>query len=194
MKARNLLIAWFAAISVCNVLAEDKEIDIPATVRMPRIDISDRTHKTELIPNKNCNNPTWYKDNKKFYLYSSSAPLTADKWTDFSLEFTPMEDGNLLLVLQGQYWKPKDVASTYPVYVLFSALEVTGAELRNSDFSQLSNSGMPMFWSCKRGVRVLKEDDNNKIRVAYRMSISQSIKVTKGQKVTISTKVKYAEQ
>jgi hypothetical protein len=195
MKARNLLIVGLTAISVCKVLAEEKEIDIPATARVARIDISNRAHKIELTPNKNCNNPSWCRDNKMFNLYSYSEPLTTDKWTDFSLEFTPMEDGDLLLVVQGQYWKLKDAASTYPVYVLFSALEVTGAELKNSNFSQLSNRDMPISWSCKGDVKVLKEGDGNKIRVAYRRAlISQSIKVTKGQKVTISTKVKYAKQ
>ena len=194
MRTRTIVTALFATGIAFSAFAADKPVkEIPKSARKARID-ADSKSKFVLKPVKNIHIAGWMKGLKSSYLYSTSKSLTTDKWEDYVVEFTPQADGNVYLIFRGTWWKPKGDKKNTPVFVIFDDIKITGAELKNPDFSKLDKKGKPAGWYFKG--EIVKDDTatgKSAAKIGTYKNATQMIKVKKGQKVTISTKVKYAK-
>ena len=192
MKTRTVMTSVLAAGIAFTAFAADKVIKvIPEKVRKARIDVSDPTNKNVLKPGKSMRVSGWLKDRKNYNLFSSSRPLTTDKWVDYVVDFTPQQDGEVVVKLCGLWWRAKGNKSSTPIYVLYDDVEITGAELKNPGFEELDAKGKPAHWWTRGKIVKDARTGKNAIKVSIGTNASQRIKVKKGQKVTIKAKVKY---
>ena len=155
--------------------------------------MADKANTLVLKPGKNMRVAGWMKEKKNYNLYSASKPLTVDKWSDFVVEFTPQADGDVVVYLRGLWWRAKGNKKSTPIYVLFDDVEIIGADLKNTGFEDVDAKGKLKSWSTRGKIVNDAKTGKNAIKVSTGNSATQKIKVKKGQKVTISAKVKYAK-
>jgi hypothetical protein len=171
---------------------------------MARIDVS-CTDKTQVITQvkTTCrhSNMSWLKATpNKGHVFQ--APVT-DEWTPMSFTITPEADGTWRIGLKGEYRRDKATKKMVPVDIYFDNLEISGAKLTNPSFEKVSEkTGGPVGWSTaksftKEGRHVLDpagaKDGERYVKVWHNKSIRKSLKVTKGQPVTITAYVKKAK-
>jgi hypothetical protein len=195
MRTRTVITSLIVAGIAFSAFAAEKIIkEIPASARKARIDAMAKNGKFVLKPAKSMRVAGWMKGLKSHYVYSESKPLTVDKWEDYVVEFTPQADGVVSVIFRGLWWRAKGNKKHTPIFVLFDDIKITGAELKNPDFAKLDKKGKPADWNFKG--KIVKDDTATGKTAAkigtYKMA-TQAIKVKKGQKVTIKTKVKYAK-
>jgi hypothetical protein len=170
----------------------------PAT--KARIDFDGRgvaiTPEKTAMEGVKASNASWIKDAQKraSYISSQGSVLSTDTWSDYKVVFTPAGDGTVVINLMSNYYFVKNEAGKnqiMPRWVLWDNVSVEGAELVNGDF-EIEAGGKPKGWSVSSD-NYIKQDDGKCIKAWHNSRASQKIQVTKGQKVTITAKVKAFE-
>jgi hypothetical protein len=166
-----------------------------------RIDINGARESINLTPEAKSSgcileNPGWIKDadKKRRYLHFSSPELDSD-WQEVEFSFTPDKDGTATLMILGQWYNEKAGAKSFNVF--FKKVEiVTGASLKNGDFSEKDKSGYPTGWkvSGKSPVPLpIEQGGATLVKLQFNTRLSQDIQVKAGQPITIKATVKLAD-
>jgi len=183
------------AAKVDDKSAPAANIPIPESAYRARIDVDGMPGKIAMKPVKNCNEADWMKDDKIYRMTSDSGPLKDTEWKAFEISFTPEKDGNVSLVLMGQYFVKPGEKAISPTWVLFDDVKVTGTELKNGNFSELDDKGKPKLWGGSGELVDVKNPDSGKaIRVWHNQGATQLLAVKAGQTVTVTAKVQKAKQ
>ena len=161
-----------------------------------RIDVqADRKATSSTMePGEGATVPAWAK--KWNRLVAPFGVARADRWTRCQFEFVPLADAVVALQLLGtQARNPKLLTWTY-----YDDFRVEGAELVNGDFEAVGAEGKPPGWNCvfdqnwqatpssKAGVvenEALAASGKRMARACCEHRVIQSIKITKGRKVTV---------
>ncbi|MBN8218101.1 MAG: hypothetical protein J0L75_15780 [Spirochaetes bacterium] len=141
-------------------------------------------------------NHGWDKVNGKYRLYSE-LPLASNAWKQVGIKFTPVSNGEITLILQGKWQQADDKKTLLILPVYYDQVEIQGAVLKNADFEELDEKGMPKHWSppAPKGnagdFRVVKDKTKVKSGAAsvycwQEQRLSQTISVKAGTPVTIT--------
>jgi hypothetical protein len=195
MKRLKFLAAALAAAITAGQLAAENGNAVPDSAFRARIDVDGLSGKTAMKPVKNCGESGWMGEDKIFRMTSDSGPLKDTEWKNFEISFTPEDDGNVSLCLMGQCFTKQGEKTGSPVWVLFTDVKISGAELKNGSFSELEDTGAPKFWGGGGNLVDIKDPAPGKaIRVWHDRNVCQQIAVKAGQTVTVTAKVQKAQQ
>jgi hypothetical protein len=167
-----------------------------------RIDIRGEKSKVELKPGEASKglkviNPGWAKENKKYALMIFSASKLTDKWQKFSFSFTPQNDGEVKIHFKGEYHKPKGAEKNIALWTAYDNITVAGTEAKNSDFEFVNQKDLFDGWGGNPANMVTGMEDaqsgKNYIIVWHNSPVYQTLKLKKGEKVTITFYAKTSE-
>jgi parallel beta-helix repeat protein len=160
-----------------------------------RIDIDSRKKPVRMLPGKGCTVATWAKP-IGCYLSASTSTLKDPKWQEMTFSFTPQEDGVVTMKLMGSGVRTPDGKGFIPVWTYADDLRVEGAELVNGGFEAPGAKGCPNGWRFE-GPKALWVHDPKLaaegeycVKTWHNGRFSQDLKLTKGQTVTVSLKVR----
>jgi hypothetical protein len=132
-------------------------------------------------------NPGWVKDElKKSQSLTVDISAPTDEWKQITISFTPEENGFGSLQLKGQWDKTKQN------WTYFDDVVVEGSTLKNGDFEK--NEGWKFSESAFITDEATAHSGKTAIHVWHDKYVHQSIKLTAGQKVTITAWVKFDKQ
>jgi hypothetical protein len=166
-----------------------------------RIDIQGRRDNTEqsMKPGPGATAPGWaLKWNR---LVAGAGPVYADRWQEFRIEFMPQENTTVSVDLMGM----QTPASVPMAWTYYDDFHIEGAELVNGDFEDVGENGKIPGWNCvlDRNFQTIARGEASVVRLGTEAAsgshvactthdhrLSQRIKITKGQKVTITYKAR----
>ncbi len=175
-----------------------------ARADMARMDVVD-FDKSQSIKQVQANCRTspmgWIKKNPLAgHIFQCEAGPT---WTLMQATLVPEADSVWILSFKGQWKRDPQTNDLIPIEVYVDQVEVNGAECRNGSFETVDpQTGLPSGWKGHAGFakadRYLDDPDGAKdgrryVKVWHNLSLSQGLKVTKGQPVTIRAWVKKAD-
>lgn len=133
------------------------------------------------------NTPPWVKgEQAELYLLMMSKPNLTGEFQDFSVTFTPKDDGQVILSFRGSQ-APE--GKTY--YVAYDDIKIDGADVVNGSFEEVEN-GKAKGWNAPADSLVTGSDKapegKNYMLGAQKKPVGQRIKVTAGKPVTIKFK------
>ncbi len=137
--------------------------------------------------------PGWVKPEAKrnCYLQITGKKELTDKWRNFEFSFTPQKSGNIRICLLGRNQFDKTTRKRKRLWTLYDDIKLTGATLRNGDFSQFDKKGKFTDWYNWHGAKPRFEKDGEISAAAWHdNALNQLIKVTAGKKVTVLFKAK----
>jgi endoglucanase len=127
-------------------------------------------------------------------------PVRWWSWREISIEFTPVEDGTVDLILNGP-WEEEEPGKTYRKEVLWDTVTAVGTEVFNGDFENQTH-GLPDSWKPVYGPYLPVGDwpiiasrplDGRFLAATYQdRPLAQTLKITAGRKVTITLHAKAA--
>jgi len=128
-------------------------------------------------------------------LTAVTADLPSERWTPFSLEFTPESDGVVLLMIMGRGFRSTVTNLLVPIWTYTDSVQVEGAELVNGGFEDLDPKGMPTGWAPSGAPLVIRDakvaaDGTCCVKTWHDGRMTQRLKVTAGKPVTIKCLVK----
>ena len=123
-----------------------------------------------------------------------SQPLT-DQWQKFEFSFVPAHTGTVSIMFHAPGSQKKE--NIRPVLV--DDVKTTGAALENGGFELLKQDGKVSGWSLRKLAEFITGEDSaegkNCIKVSYSDgAAAQTIKVQRGERVTVTFKAKLAKQ
>ena len=162
-----------------------------------RIDIDGVKNKILLKPGKGSKGLTIVNSNNKYYLLVKSAMNLSNKWQKFSFSFTPDKDGIVNIHFKGVYHKVKGAKKLTEAWAAYDNITVTGTEAENCDFEFVNQKNLFNGWSGSGANMVTGSEDaksgKNYIIVWHNNPVYQTLKLKKGQKVTITFHAKASE-
>ena len=154
------------------------------------VDINGIDAKVPLIPvdseNLTVKNLDWMGKDQPFYLVAASKSLSTDL-TDFTLTFTPKNDGEISIILNGLRAGGADES----LAAAYNSVRVNNAVLEKADFKLLTDT--PKISALDGGMPVDNPDDKSApplLLVAAGTSYKASISVRKGIPVTVKFSAK----
>jgi hypothetical protein len=175
-------------------------IGIMCSAAGPRIDINGTQNKIALKPAGGSEGMTvvnagWMKTNKEYYLMAYSYKIT-DKWQKYSFSFIPDKTGEVSITFRGHWHKPKGAPKNIPVWTAYDNIKIVGTEAKNSDFEFVNQKNLFDGWNgCLSNMVTGSENaqsGKNYVIVWHDSPIYQTLKMKKGQKVTITFYAKKA--
>ena len=168
-----------------------------------RIDIQGDRKATNprMAPGPGSTAPSWAK--KWNRLVAAFGTARCDQWRQCQFEFTPLEDATVTLELMGT----QSLGGNPLVWTYYDAFEISGAELVNGDFEEAGADGRIPGWNCvldqrfttvSRGKAGVVENPARAVsgkrmaRTSHDHRVTQKLKLTKGQKVTVRFKARGA--
>ena len=145
--------------------------------------------------------PSWAK--KWNRLVAAFGTARCDQWRQCEFGFTPLQDATVTLELMGT----QSLGGAPLVWTYYDALEVSGADLLNGDFEEAGADGRIPGWNCvldQRFTTVAKGQagvvENSTVAASGKRMVctshdhrvTQKLKLTKGQKVTVRFKARGA--
>ena len=139
----------------------------------------------------------WLKDKAKYYLMVHSKMNVPKEWKEYSFSFTPSKDGIIGIHFRGTWHRPKGVKKNIAIWVAYDKITVTGTKAKNCDFEFVNQKNMFNGWSGNAANMVTGSDDaksgKNYIITWHNNPVYQTLKVKKGQEVTITFHAKASE-
>ncbi len=130
------------------------------------------------------------KDRSQYYLRAYSAMNLPKKWQKYTFSFTPDKDGVISIYFRGRYHKPKGAKKNLEVWVAYDNITVTGTEAVNSDFEFVNQKNLFNGWSGNAANMVTGSEEaqsgKNYVIVWHNNPVVQTLKVKKGQEVTVT--------
>lgn len=127
------------------------------------------------------------ENNQKFEVYKISFPINHYSWTEFAVRFTPQNDGDVGLKLAGPY-ELSPQGKPYREDNLWDKIEITGAEIKNPSFEELSGN-RPKDWIVNGGVAntgpMPAKDGRNYARTSFDRFLKTQFKVKANTPVTL---------
>jgi endoglucanase len=121
-------------------------------------------------------------------------PIHWWSWREISIEFTPVEDGTVDLILNGP-WEEEEPGRTFRKEVLWDKVTAAGTEILNGGFENQTN-GVPDSWRPLYGPYLPAGDwplaashplDGEFLAATYQdRPLAQTLKITARQRVTIT--------
>tara|TARA_Y100001933_G_C19015145_1_gene571191 strand:+ start:44552 stop:46873 length:2322 start_codon:yes stop_codon:yes gene_type:complete len=133
--------------------------------------------------------PGWLKGEKRQAFLAVVGPDLSDQWQDYQFTFTPQDSGEIELALSGRIHKQAD-GQRAKVYTVYDNIQITGSELKNPDFEQTDDIGGFIAWHSRWGAQPFKTDLGESAKVWAGNELTQNLKVTANQTVTINFKAK----
>ena len=167
-----------------------------------RIDVSGLSKKIVVKPGKASKglklvHGGWMKDKAKYYLMAYSGMNVPKDWTKYSFSFTPDKDGAVTIHFRGAWHKPKGSKKNIAVWVAYDNITVTGTEAKNCDFEFVNQKNLFDGWGGSSANMVTGAEDaksgKNYIITWHNNPVYQTLKVTKGQEVTVTFFAKSSE-
>ncbi len=119
-------------------------------------------------------------------------PSSKSSWTKSSFSFVPSKDGEVTLILRGDYF-PKEPGSKdlYTVWSYVTDVSVEGAKLANGSFSSQAD-GKPSGWTLGGDAAYVSDPSilpagfKGGVKVWHNAAATQNIYVKAGQEVKVS--------
>ena len=160
-----------------------------------RVDISGVDNKISMKPGKASKGLKIAVN--KYVITAYSDMNIAKKWKKYSFSFTPAKDGIVNIHFRGAYHKPKGAKKNIAVWVAYDNIIVTGTKAKNSDFEFVNQKNLFNGWSGDGANMVTGSEDaksgKNYIIVWHNNPVYQTLKLKKGQTVTITFHAKASE-
>lgn len=160
-----------------------------------RIDLDSRRKPVLMTAGLGCSVATWAKP-EGCYLSATTSELTTPGWHEMRFEFTPQEDGVVTMKLMGSGVRKPDSDEFIPIWTYADDMRVEGAELVNGGFEEPGAKGCPHGWQFELRDPLwvhdpkLAAEGEYCIKTWHNGRIAQDLKVTKGQKVTVTLQVR----
>lgn len=160
-----------------------------------RIEINGISNKVVVKPGKagkglRIANAHWLKDNNKYFLVIASGMNIPEKWQKYTFSFTPETNGVVNIYFRGAWHKPKGAKKNLEVWVAYDNITVTGTEAVNSDFEFVNQKNLFNGWTGNGANMVTgpkeAQSGKNYIIVWHNNPVYQTLKLKKGQEVTIT--------
>jgi hypothetical protein len=135
-------------------------------------------------------NSGWLKDKAKYAIMAYSGINISKDWNEYSFSFTPEKDGIIYIHFRGAWHKPKGAKKNIAIWVAYDNITVTGTEAKNCDFEFVNQKNLFDGWSGSGANMVTGAEDaksgKNYIIAWHNNPVYQTLKVKKGQEVTIT--------
>ncbi len=142
-------------------------------------------------------NGNWLKDRAKYYLMAYTGMNLSKDWTKYSFSFTPAKDGIVDIYFRGAWHRPKGAKKNIAVWVAYDNITITGTEAKNCDFEFVNQKNLFNGWTGNEANMVTGAEDaksgKNYVITWHNNPVLQSLKVKKGQKVTVTFYAKASE-
>ena len=167
-----------------------------------QVDINGRMNKVPMTLGKASQgliilNVRWLKNRAKQYIVAKSNMNISKDWKKYSFSFTPEKDGIVDIHFRGAWHKPKGAKKNIAVWVAYDNITVTGTEAKNCDFEFVDQKNLFNGWSGSGANMVIGSKDaksgKNYIIAWHNNPVYQSLKLKKGQEVTITFHAKASE-
>jgi len=167
-----------------------------------RVDINGLNTKVTLKPGKSSKglklvNGNWYKDRAKYYLSAYTEINISKEWKKYSFSFTPANDGIVIIDFRGAWHMPKGAKKNIAVWAAYDNITITGTEAKNCDFEFVNQKNLFDGWEGSEANMVTGAEDaqsgKNYIIAWHNNPVQQSLKVKKGQEVTVTFYAKASE-
>ena len=167
-----------------------------------RVDVNGLSKKIVVKPGKGSKglkvvNGSWLKDRAKYYLTAYTGMNISKNWTKYSFSFTPDKDGIVKIDFRGAWHKPKGAKKIIAVWVAYDNITITGTEAKNCDFEFVNQKNLFDGWEGSGANMVTGSEDaksgKNYVIVWHNNPVRQSLKVKKGQEVTVTFYAKASE-
>ena len=167
-----------------------------------RIDVNGLKDKITLKTGKTSKdlkivNAGWMKDKAKYYIMAYSGMNISKAWKEYSFSFTPDKDGIVSIYFRGTWHKPKGSKKNIAVWVAYDNITVTGTEAKNCDFEFVNQKNLFNGWSGSGANMVTGSEDaksgKNYVITWHNNPVYQTLKLKKGQEVTITFHAKASE-
>jgi len=133
----------------------------------------------------------------KYAITAYSDMNISNKWQKYSFSFTPAKDGIVDIHFRGAYHKPKGAKKNIAVWVAYDNITITGTKAENCDFEFVNQKNLFNGWSGDGANMVTGSEDaksgKNYIIVWHDNPVYQTLKLKKGQTVTITFHAKASE-
>jgi len=162
-----------------------------------RIDINGTSKKIGLNLGKASKDLKIVNVGGKYVIKAYSGMNISKEWKEYSFSFTPNKNGIVQIHFRGAYHKPKGAKKNIAVWVAYDNITVTGTKAKNCDFEFVNQKNLFNGWSGDGANMVIGSKDaksgKNYIIVWHDNPVYQTLKVTKGQEVTITLHAKASE-
>jgi hypothetical protein len=155
-----------------------------------RCDISGKSSNVELTPEGEYVKQIFWGNeaDRKYSLFMQKKELPEGKQR-ITFSFIPQKSGFVSINFNGCWAKRGDFKNQDKEITRVSEISIVGAELKNADFKELNSQGKPRYWSLGPDC-VIEEGGCN---VWNCSGVSQNVRATAGQKITVSYSVEYIE-
>jgi hypothetical protein len=138
---------------------------------------------------KGCEVASW-SEPIGYRLTAATGDLSDDRWTPFCFEFTPENDGELLLLLMGRGFRSNIDNSLVPIWTYTDNVQVDGAEVINGGFEEIGPNGMPIGWTASGAPLVVRDgsvaaEGKCCVKTWHDGRMTQRLKASAGKPVTI---------
>ena len=188
----------------CTALFADSEKKEGEHELRARIDVTGH-EKVPIKPDKaskgcHVGNIVWGDGETNFFIITcQSDPLEYKKWTTFTFSFIPQETGEVSINIMSDYSSQPGAALGIinAHWIYYDNIRVSGAKLLNGNFDKINKeTNKPKGWICapenvvKRTSKISTVSGSHMVKAWHNRRVIQTIKVRKGQKVTVSFKAK----
>jgi endoglucanase len=126
-------------------------------------------------------------DNQKFEVFNISFPVNHYSWSEFTVRFMPLNDGEVELKLAGPY-EVSPQGRPYRQDNLWDKIEIVGSEIKNPGFEDLIGN-RPKDWICLGGVAnagpMSAKEGRNYARTSFDRVLKTQFKVKANTQVTL---------
>lgn len=160
-----------------------------------RIDLDSRQKPVPMTAGPGCSVATWAKP-VGCYVSATTSELKEPGWHQMRFEFTPQESGVVTMKLMGSGIRKPGSDEFIPIWTYADDLRVEGAEVVNGGFEAPGAKGCPNGWRFEINQALwvhdpkLAAEGEYCVKTWHNGRLAQDLKVTKGQKVTVSLKVR----
>ena len=155
-----------------------------------RVDIDGHSKKIAMKPDKASKGLRIVNYGGKYLITAYTGMNISKDWKKYSFSFTPDKNGTVNIHFRGALHKPKGAKKNIAVWVAYDKITVTGTEAKNSDFEFVNQKNLFNGWSGDGANMVTGSEDaksgKNYVIVWHDNPVYQTLKVKKGQKITVT--------
>ncbi len=160
-----------------------------------KVDINGISDKIVIEPGKASEglkvaNLSLQKNNAQYAISAYTGMNISKDWKKYSFSFTPDKDGTVNIHFRGAYHIPEGAKKNVAVWVAYDNITITGTEAKNCDFEFVNQKNLFDGWEGSGANMVTGSEDaqsgKNYVIVWHDNPVYQSLKVKKGQEVTVT--------
>ncbi|MFA6715187.1 MAG: hypothetical protein WC082_01540 [Victivallales bacterium] len=175
---KNFLVVTVIAAGICCSASKVK------------IDIDGLKENIGLKPGKADKGLNVVNARSPYYITVCTPAELTSEWQKFSFSFTPDKDGMVKINILGLFYKPKGAKKDIEAWTAYDNITITGTEAKNCDFEFVNQKNLFDGWEGNESNMITGAEDaksgKNYVIVWHKNPVYQTLKVKKGQEVTVT--------